>query len=61
MLNVGAWITFALLWWDVGGIRFGSLTVLDWTCVIIVAGCMQTIAVRLRRMFSALAAKGDGG
>ena len=57
MLHLGAWITLACLWWNDGAARFGTLTVLDWTCALIIAGCLQTIAVRLRRTMGALAAK----
>ena len=53
-LHFGAWITVALLWWNNGDIRFHQLTVLDWTCVIVVAGCVQTIVVRLKRIMVAV-------
>ena len=53
VLHVGSWVLLAMLWGG-GGTRFGGLTVLDWTCVAIVAGCVQTIAVRLRRILLAL-------
>ena len=33
-------------WWNSGSIRFASLTVLDWACVIVVAGCVQTMIIR---------------
>jgi phosphatidylglycerophosphate synthase len=49
-LHVGAWITLGLLWWGDGRIRHGGLTVLDWTIVAIVIGCVQTICVRLNRI-----------
>jgi phosphatidylglycerophosphate synthase len=35
-----------------------GLSVLDWTCVVVVIGCVQTIAVRLNRIFRALREKG---
>jgi phosphatidylglycerophosphate synthase len=53
-LHVGAWITLALLWWGDGTIRYGGLTVLDWTALGIVAGCVQTIAIRLARILRAI-------
>ena len=56
-LHLGAWITLACLWWNGGAIRFASLTVLDWACLTVVAGCLQTIAVRLKRIMAALRAK----
>jgi phosphatidylglycerophosphate synthase len=53
-LHAGAWITLALLWWGEGAIRYGGLTVLDWTLLAIIAGCVQTIGIRLIRILSAL-------
>jgi phosphatidylglycerophosphate synthase len=70
-LHAGAWVTLGLIhwgragmrWdgsrinWGDGGIRWGGLTVLDWTCVIVVAGCVQTIWLRLARIMRALRLK----
>jgi phosphatidylglycerophosphate synthase len=56
-LHAGAWVTLAMLWWNGEHIRFAALTVLDWTCLIIIVGCIQTIVVRLRSVFRALAAR----
>jgi phosphatidylglycerophosphate synthase len=56
VLHVGAWVIFFLLWRD-QSIHLGSLTVLDWTCIIVIAGCVQTIGVRLVRIMRALEAK----
>lgn len=56
-LHIGAWLTLGLILWADGKIRFGGLTVLDWTCIAIIAGCVQTIAVRLQRIMRALAEK----
>jgi len=56
-LHVGAWVTLGLLWWGGGKIRYGSLTVLDWTHLAIIAGCLQTIAIRLIRIMRALRQK----
>ncbi len=55
-LHLGAWITLVLLWLD-RGIRWGGLTILDWTCLVIVAGCVQTICLRLSRIMKALQLK----
>jgi phosphatidylglycerophosphate synthase len=57
MLHVGAWVTLACLWWNGGLVRFGSLTVLDWACLIVAAGCLQTMAIRLKRIMAALREK----
>jgi phosphatidylglycerophosphate synthase len=35
-----------------------GLTALDWTCLVVIIGCIQTIAVRLSRIFRALREKG---
>jgi phosphatidylglycerophosphate synthase len=53
-LHLGAWITLALLWWNNGDIRFRNLSVLDRTCLIVIAGCVQTIVVRLKRIMAAV-------
>src|SRR5438067_7571162 len=56
-LHAGAWITLACVWWNDGSIRFGSLTVLDLACLIVVAGCLQTMIIRLKRIMAALRAQ----
>jgi phosphatidylglycerophosphate synthase len=56
-LHAGAWITLACVWWNGGSIRFASLTVLDWACLIVVGGCVQTMTIRLKRIMAALRAK----
>lgn len=54
LLNAGAWTTLALIGWNEGRIAWGGLTVLDWTHLLIIVGCVQTIWVRLRRIVGAL-------
>jgi phosphatidylglycerophosphate synthase len=56
-LHFGAWITLACFWWNDGIVFLGRLMILDWVCLIIIAGCVQTIAVRLKRIMAALRAK----
>jgi phosphatidylglycerophosphate synthase len=56
-LHLGAWLTLGCVWWHWGTLRFGSLTILDWACLIVVAGCVQTMAIRLKRIMAALRAK----
>jgi phosphatidylglycerophosphate synthase len=51
-LHAGAWATAAA-----GVQSLGGLTLLDWTCLVIVAGCVQTIVVRLHRILCAIDAK----
>ena len=55
-LHAGAWTAWLMRGNDVASGCCG-LTVLDWTCWVVVAGCVQTIAVRLARIFRALRAK----
>ena len=55
---VGAWLTLGSILWNDGRIRMGGLTVLDWNCIVVVVGCIQTISVRLRNIMRALAHEG---
>jgi len=55
-LHLGAWIALALIWRGEAIARFGGLTVLDWTCLAIIAGCIQTVWVRLARIMTILRA-----
>jgi phosphatidylglycerophosphate synthase len=48
-LNAGAWLTFFL-----APQSFATFTLLDWTCLVIIAGCVETIVVRLKRITVAL-------
>jgi phosphatidylglycerophosphate synthase len=48
-LHIGAWLAFFQ-----GRRSFPSFTILDWTCLVIIAGCLQTIVVRLKRITAAL-------
>lgn len=56
-LHIGAWMTLGLLWWGHGQIRYAGWTVLDWTYLIIILGCLQTIWVRLASILRALREK----
>jgi phosphatidylglycerophosphate synthase len=56
MLHLGAWVTLGCLWRG-SALRLGSLTVLDWACLMVVAGCLQTMFIRLKRIMAALRAK----
>jgi phosphatidylglycerophosphate synthase len=48
-LSIGAWVTFAM-----GPLPIRRFSILDLTCLVIIAGCVQTIVVRLKRITSAL-------
>ena len=54
VLHLGAWITLGLLWWGDREIEYAGLTVLDWTNLAIIAGCVQTVVVRLIRIVRTL-------
>src|SRR4051812_29736836 len=53
-LTVGAWTTAIALWIKAGVALFGALTILDWTCLLVIAGCVQTVFLRLRRIMVSL-------
>ena len=53
-LSLGAWAMFVYGSCQVGLHDSGRLTILDWTCLVIIAGCLQTIIVRLKRIVTAL-------
>jgi hypothetical protein len=48
-LHGGAWLTFFL-----PPPSSATLTIFDWTCLVIIAGCVETIVVRLKRITAAL-------
>jgi phosphatidylglycerophosphate synthase len=57
-LHLGAWATFAYWRWNTGSIQsIASFTIFDWTCLLVIAGCLQTIIVRLKRIMVALEKK----
>jgi phosphatidylglycerophosphate synthase len=58
VLHLGAWLALGYSWSNNGERSLaGGFTILDWTCLLIVAGCLQTIAVRLRKIMAALRAR----
>jgi phosphatidylglycerophosphate synthase len=52
-LHLGSWILLADSWWFHATASW-RLTILDWTHLLIVAGCIQTIWVRLTRILREL-------
>lgn len=48
-LHIGAWLAFLG-----DGCLFANFTILDWTCFVVIGGCLQTIVVRLKRITTAL-------
>ena len=58
VLHLGAWLTCALFFWNNGDTNIiGRRSALEWTCLIVIAGCVQTSARRLGRILRALKAK----
>ena len=53
-LSLGAWAMFVFRSCQAGLHDFGRLTTLDWTCLVIIGGCLQTIIVRLKRIMTTL-------
>jgi phosphatidylglycerophosphate synthase len=58
VLHAGAWCAAAAPLIDAH--VTGSLTLLDYTCILIALGCVQTIAIRLKRILDALDSKTTG-
>jgi phosphatidylglycerophosphate synthase len=58
MLHAGAWC--AAIASFAGADATGSLTLLDYTCILVVLGCVQTMAIRLNRILAALESKTTG-
>jgi phosphatidylglycerophosphate synthase len=56
-LALGAWVTLVCIWMNSGRITFSRLTILDWTCVAVIVGCVQTISIRLARIMRSLSKK----
>ena len=54
VLHAGAWL---IALWPGGAPSPAGRTFLEWACLVVIVGCLQTITVRLRRIFAALAAK----
>ncbi|HME89042.1 MAG TPA: CDP-alcohol phosphatidyltransferase family protein [Chthoniobacterales bacterium] len=48
-LQVGAWLAFFC-----EQSSFANFTILDWTCFVVIVGCIQTMVVRLKRITAAL-------
>ena len=53
-LHFGAWATFALRSDNQSIPSMSGFTIIDWCCFLVIAGCLQTIFVRLKRITAAL-------
>jgi phosphatidylglycerophosphate synthase len=53
-LSLGAWGTFLCECYRSASLGIGVLTILDWTCLVVMVGCLQTIIVRLKRIMDGL-------
>jgi phosphatidylglycerophosphate synthase len=60
-LHVGSWITLGLIWWGDGNTCFVGLTILDWTLLVVITGCLETIAIRLKGILRSLNEKKPSG
>jgi phosphatidylglycerophosphate synthase len=58
-LHLGAWSSYALLSLPNDNPNLGGLTPLAWSCVVVIAGCLQTSALRLARILRKLKANRD--
>jgi phosphatidylglycerophosphate synthase len=58
-LSIGSLVTLALLWSDRPW-QWDGISVLDWTYLVIIVGCVQSIAIRLLRIMRALDRKRSG-
>jgi phosphatidylglycerophosphate synthase len=56
VLHVAAWATFVMIRSGHRDLTYCKLSILDWTCLLIVIGCIQTIWVRLARIMRQLRA-----
>ena len=59
VLGLGAWLTYALIRWRHGDPFIEHRFALDWACLIVIAGCLQTSAQRLGRILRRLKAKSN--
>ncbi len=57
MLHLGAWCTYAVTLLPNENIRWGGLTPIEWSCLVVIVGCGQTIVLRLSRILRDLKAK----
>jgi phosphatidylglycerophosphate synthase len=57
VLHAGAWSAAAVGQFAHSPSDPGALTILDWACIFIIVGCVETIVVRLRRIMQALHVK----
>ena len=60
-LHIGSWITLGLFWWGKGNVRFAGLTIIDWTLLVVIAGCIESIIVRLKGILRSLKEKQSAG
>lgn len=53
VLHIGSWVMLGAMW-SGRGATIGGLTLMDWALLVVLAGCVQTIGVRLRRIMRLL-------
>jgi hypothetical protein len=60
VVTVGAVGAFFVRGPRAGG-YIGRLSAIDWACAVVIVGCLQTIVVRLSKIFGELRARPEGG
>lgn len=53
-LALGAWLSYGLARGQPEMLRLAGLTILDWSCLLVIVGCLQTATQRLLRILRAL-------
>jgi phosphatidylglycerophosphate synthase len=56
VLHAGAWTAAAMP----AALHLGGMTILDYACLVVAGGCIETIFVRLRRILAALDTRSTG-
>jgi phosphatidylglycerophosphate synthase len=54
VLGLGVWITYGLFRWNAGNPLLGRRFPLDWACLVVIVGCIQTMGQRLGRILRSL-------
>jgi phosphatidylglycerophosphate synthase len=57
-LHIGAWLTWLMVAMSKSTV-WGCLTILDWTVLLILLGCLQTLWIRMKRILVALKLKNE--
>jgi phosphatidylglycerophosphate synthase len=58
-LHFGAWLSYALFRWNNGDTHIAMFGALEWACLVVIIGGIQTSAQRLGRILRALKTKNE--